>query len=75
MKTLTPMIERNLAALCEKERYFAPAFMAARNLLDAAHASNGGLMFPSGAVCGPQGCSCGDRACLHAVAWRVFRGQ
>lgn len=74
MDRLKTMLDANVASLCEKERYFAPAFQAARNLLDSATAHNGGLAFPSGAVAGPQGCSCGNRACLHQVAWRIFRG-
>lgn len=75
MDKLETMLNANLARLSEAERYFAPSFAAARNLLDAAHAGNGGLIFPSGAVCGPQGCDCGDRGCLHTVAWRVYVGK
>lgn len=66
------MLDRNLAALCEKERYFAPSFHAARNLLDAALVSNTGLLFPSGAIAGPHGCTCGNRGCLHLVGWRIY---
>lgn len=72
MERLRDLLDANTAALCERERYFTASFRAARNLLDAAHAGNVGLEFPSGAVCGPGGCSCGDRGCLHSVAWRIF---
>jgi hypothetical protein len=66
--------DRNLALLCERERYFAPSFQAARTLMDAVTVGAGGLTFPSGAVAGPLGCTCGNRACLHQVAWRIFEG-
>jgi len=68
------LIDRNLAALCEKERYFAPTFQAARRMLDHAIVGNGGIVFSSGATCGPNGCSCGNPACLHRVAWRLYTG-
>lgn len=67
-------LDQHLAALCAKERYFIPAFTAARNLLDAVEADTTGLHFPSGAVAGPHGCTCGNRACLHQVAWRIWNG-
>ncbi len=72
MDKLKGLLDRNVTALCERERYFTAAFLAARNLLDRAHAHDAGLAFPSGEVCGPQGCSCGDRGCLHAVAWKIY---
>lgn len=72
MHRLANMFDRNVAAMCAKERYFAPAFHAARNLLDNVLADNTGLHFPSGAIAGPHGCSCGNRACLHQVAWRIY---
>lgn len=67
-------LDRNLAALCAKERFFTPTFTAARNLLDAAWADNTGLHFPMGDIAGPHGCTCGNRGCLHQVAWRVWNG-
>lgn len=72
MERLSKMLDRNVAALCEQERYFTASFIAARQLLDGAHVGNGGLLFPSGSLVGPRGCSCGDRACLHQVAWRIY---
>ena len=74
MDKLTRLLDRNLAQLTEREPYFAPNFAAARVLLDSAHAGNGGLHFPGGAVCGPRGCTCSNRACLHPTCWRVYRG-
>lgn len=75
MNRLDPMLDRNLAALSAAEPYFAPAFQAARNLLDGAVVGNNGLHFPSGAIAGPHGCTCGNRACLHQVGWRIYRGK
>jgi hypothetical protein len=73
MDKLKTLLDHNLTALCEAEPYFAPNFAAARVLLDAAKAGNGGLTFGA-TTCGPHGCSCGNRACLHQTAWRVYVG-
>jgi hypothetical protein len=72
MDRLKKLLDGNLAALCEQERYFTASFIAARQLLDGAQIGNGGILFPSGSLAGPRGCSCGDRGCLHAIAWRIF---
>lgn len=72
--TLT-LIDRNLAALCERERWFAETFLAARRMLEYAIVGNGGIVFASGATCGPEGCSCGNPACLHRVGWRLYTGR
>jgi hypothetical protein len=74
MDRLKTMLDRHVAALAEREPFFAPNFAAARVILDGAKVDNVGLRWASGAVCGPSGCSCGNRGCLHAVAWRLFRG-
>jgi hypothetical protein len=75
MNKLKTMLDTNVLMLSEKERYFAPSFVAARGLLDNVIVGNGGLTFPSGVTCGPSGCTCGNRACLHTVAWRVYTGK
>lgn len=72
MERLKALLDKNCASLCAAERYFTASFIAARQLLDGAHADNVGLQFPSGAVCGPHGCSCGDKGCLHAIAWKIY---
>ncbi|HEU5100642.1 MAG TPA: hypothetical protein VFU22_16545 [Roseiflexaceae bacterium] len=74
MDRLKQRLDANLTALIRREPFFSETYRAARQLLNGARASTGGLMWPSGAQTGPHGCSCGDRSCLHQVGWRIYTG-